>query len=456
MPHTPNVNPNNTTVAPQTKPVNPSVGPNDIIVGLDIGTTKIACFVGKRNEHGKVIILGSGRAESLGVKRGVVSNIQQTVDSIRKAVDEAEMNSGVKIERVNVGIAGQHIRSQQRNGMIARQDGDTEISGHDIEELIRQQKGYINTPGEEIIHVLPQEYTVDGESGVKVPVGMNGVRLEATFHVITGQVSSIRNIYRCIKKAGLEVDQLILEPLASSAAVLSQDELEAGVALVDIGGGTTDIAIFQDHIIRHTAVIALGGNVVTEDIRKGCAIMQRQAEKLKQQFGSAIATEMKENEIVCIPGLHQRPPREISRRNLAHIIESRMAEIIEFVHHEIKNSGHGDDLVGGVVLTGGGSMLKHVAQLFEYITGIPCRIGYPDEHLGELPDNQITSPSFATGVGLVLKGYEQPIAEPIIDDGGEQVGEDDGPEEVKRGRSFTSNFLQGIKDFFEADDEFQN
>lgn len=433
------------------------VGPNDIIVGLDIGTTKIACFVGQKNEHGKVIILGSGRSESLGVKRGVVSNIQQTVDSIRFAVDEAEANSGVKIARVNVGIAGQHIRSQQRNGMIARNNGETEITREDIEALIQQQKGYMNNPGEEIIHVMPQEYTVDGETGIKQPIGMNGVRVEAMFHVITGQISSIRNIYRCIKKAGLEVDELILEPLASSASVLSDDELEAGVALVDIGGGTTDIAIFQDNIIRHTAVIPLGGNIVTQDIHTGCAIMKRQAEKLKQQFGSAIATEMKDNEIICIPGLRGRPPREISRRNLAHIIEARMTEIIEFVHYEINNSGHGDNLVGGVVLTGGGSMLKHAAQLFEYRTGISCRIGYPNEHLGELPEDQISSPSFATGVGLVLKGYED-----AIDQNANQIEDTKDPDtthvpqEQDEPKPFGRNFLRSLRDFFEADEEFQN
>ena len=430
-------------------PTNPNVGPNDIIVGLDIGTTKIACFVGQLNEHGKVVILGSGRSESLGVKRGVVSNIQQTVDSIRRAVDEAERNSGVTIKRVNVGIAGQHIRSHQRNGMITRSNGLQEISQADIDLLIKQQKDYVNAPGEEIIHVMPQEYTVDGEPGIKEPIGMNGIRLEAMFHVITGQVNAISNIFRCIDIAELEVDQLILEPLASSAAVLHEDELEAGVALVDIGGGTTDIAIFQDHVIRHTAVIAMGGNIVTEDIRKGCSIMVRQAEKLKQTFGSAIATKMKDNEIVCIPGLRGRPPREISRRNLAAIIEARMMEIIELIHYEIKNSGHEADLVGGIVLTGGGALLKHVAQLFEYHTGISCRTGYPNEHLAELPDETLTSPSFSTGVGLVLKGYEESekVTEPSV------LEEEKQPEEHSPDLGFKSRFMSRIKDFFEADDD---
>jgi cell division protein FtsA len=262
-------------------------------------------------------------------------------------------------------------------------------------------------PGEEILHVLPQEYAVDNEGGIKEPVGMSGIRLEANFHVIIGQIAAIRNINRCIKKAGLVVDQLILEPLASSASVLSEEEKEAGVALVDIGGGTTDIAIFQDGIIRHTAVIPFGGNVLTEDIRQGCQIMKKQAEQVKQRFGSAISTEMKDNEIVCIPGLQGRNPREISLKNLAAIIEARVTEIIEHVHFEIRNSGFEDQLIGGVVLTGGGSQLRHITQLFQYVTGMDCRVGFPSEHLAEAPSQDATGPSFSTGVGLVIQGYDR-------------------------------------------------
>lgn len=380
---------------------------DELVVGLDIGTTKIACFVGRRNEHGKIEILGYGKSESVGVSRGVVANIERTVESIRKAIDEAERTSGVAIEVVNVGIAGQHIKSQQTRGQRTRDDLESEISNEDIQALIQDMYKQVMQPGEEILHVLPQEYTVDNEQGIKEPVGMSGIRLEANFHLIIGQIAAIRNIYRCIQKANLTVDQLILEPLASSAAVLSEEEKEAGVALVDIGGGTTDIAIFQDGIIRHTAVIPFGGNVLTEDIRQGCLIMKKQAEQLKQRFGSAISTEMKDNEIVCIPGLQGRNAREISLKNLAAIIEARMTEIIEHVHFEIRNSGFSDQLIGGVVLTGGGSQLRHVTQLFQYVTGLDCRVGYPSEHLAEAPDAHATAPSFATGVGLVIKGYDR-------------------------------------------------
>ncbi len=413
-----------------------------IVVGLDIGTTKIACFVGRRNEHNKIEILGYGKSESVGVSRGVVANIEKTVDSIRTAIDEAQRTSGAKIVDVNVGIAGQHIKSQQTRGQRTRNDLESEISQVDIDALIQDMYRQVMQPGEEILHVLPQEYTVDNEGGIKEPVGMSGIRLEANFHVIIGQIAAIRNIHRCIKKAGLNVDQLILEPLASSASVLSEEEKEAGVALVDIGGGTTDIAIFQDGIIRHTAVIPFGGNVLTEDIRQGCQIMKKQAELLKQRFGSAISTEMKDNEIVCIPGLQGRNPREISLKNLACIIEARMTEIIEHVHFEIRNSGFSDQLIGGVVLTGGGSQLRHITQLFQYVTGMDCRVGYPSEHLAEAPNQDVTAPSFATGVGLVINGFER-----IASNGESTVKENEAP----RGR----NLIDQLRKYFVEDEEIQ-
>src|SRR5690606_10152563 len=255
-------------------------------------------------------------------------------------------------------------------------------------------------PGEEIIHVLPQEYIVDGDQGIKNPIGISGVRLEANFHIITGRISAAKNIKKCVDKAGLTVDEMILEPLASSEAVLSDEEKEAGVVLVDIGGGTTDVAIFHEGIIRHTAVIPFGGNVITEDIKEGCTIMKRQAELLKQKFGSALASESQDNEIVCIPGLRGREPKEISVKNLASIIQARMEEIIEHVHYEIRNSGYEKRLIGGIVVTGGGAQLKHVTQLFEYITGMDTRVGYPNEHLAPSPNiDNLTSPIYATGIG---------------------------------------------------------
>ena len=379
----------------------------EIVVGLDIGTTKIACLVGRKTEHGKIEILGVGKAPSLGVTRGVVSNIEKTVQSIRAAVEEAEAKSGVEINVVNVGIAGQHIKSLQHRGMITRDTIDEEISQKDVDELIDDMYKLVMMPGEEIIHVLPQEYIVDREPGIKDPIGMSGVQLEANFHIITGQIAAAKNIFKCVNKAGLEVAELILEPLASSSAVLSEEEKEAGVALIDIGGGTTDIAIFHDGIIRHTAVIPFGGNVITEDIKEGCTIMHRQAELLKTKFGAALPQATQDNEIVCIPGLRGRDPKEISVKNLANIISARMSEIIEHIYFEIKNSGFDKKLIGGIVVTGGGSQLKHINQLMEFTTGIDSRIGYPNEHLSANTNINVTSPLFATGVGLVAKGFEQ-------------------------------------------------
>ena len=382
---------------------------SEIVVGLDIGTTKIACIVGRKTEHGKIEILSIGKAESVGVTRGVVSNIEKTVQSIKAAVLEAQSKvKGELIVRVvNVGIAGQHINSLQHRGMLTRRSLDTEISQSDIDMLIEDMYKLVVQPGEEIIHVLPQEYIVDAEQGIKDPIGMAGMRLEANFHIITGHIAAAKNIKKCVDKAGLEVDEMILEPLASSEAVLSHEEKEAGVVLVDIGGGTTDIAIFQDGIIRHTAVIPFGGNVITEDIKEGCTIMKRHAELLKMKFGSALASECQENEIVCIPGLRGREPKEISVRNLASIIQARMEEIIEHVYYEIKNSGYEKKLIGGIVVTGGGAQLKHITQLFEYITGMDTRIGYPNEHLAPTTTlENITSPMYATGIGLVVKGFQ--------------------------------------------------
>ncbi len=378
----------------------------EIVVGLDIGTTKIACLVGRKTEHGKIEILGIGKAPSVGVTRGVVSNIEKTVQSIRSAVEEAEAKSGVEINVVNVGIAGQHIKSLQHRGMITRDSIDEEIDQHDVDALIEDMYKLVMMPGEEIIHVLPQEYIVDRQSGIKDPIGMAGVQLEANFHIITGQIAAAKNIYKCVAKAGLEVAELILEPLASSASVLSDEEKEAGVVLVDIGGGTTDLAIFHDGIIRHTAVIPFGGNVITEDIKEGCTIMHRQAELLKTKFGTALPHNSQDNEIVCIPGLRGREPKEISVKNLSNIINARMAEVIEHVYYEIKNSGYEKKLIGGIVVTGGGSQLKHITQLFEFITGMDSRIGFPNEHLSSSTNNKVTSPLFATGVGLVAKGFE--------------------------------------------------
>ncbi|MBY5951197.1 cell division protein FtsA [Algoriphagus sp. NF] len=377
-----------------------------LIVGLDIGTTKICAIVGRKNEYGKLEVLGMGKAVSDGVDRGVVTNIDKTVHAIQKAVEEASDMADVEIGEVIVGIAGQHIQSKMQSGSIMRQPSEDEITVEDVRRLSSEMENILVPPGNRIIHVMPQDYTVDYEGGIKDPVGMSGTRLEADFHIITAQTTAINNINRCVRRADLTSKQLILEPLASSLAVLSDEEKEAGVCLVDIGGGTTDVAIFYENIIRHTAVIPLGGNIITKDIKEGCMVMQKQAELLKTRFGKAIANEANPNEIVSIPGLRNRPPKEISIRNLASIIQARMEEIIDIVQNEIWQSGYYKKLTGGIVITGGGSQLQCISQLFEFQTGLDTRIGYPNEHLGKTALEDVKSPMYATSVGLVLAGFK--------------------------------------------------
>lgn len=380
-----------------------------IVVGLDIGTTKICCLVGRRNEFGKLEILGMGKAPSEGVVRGIVSNIDKTVEAIRTAVKIAEDQANIDIKVVNVGIAGAHIKSLQHSGSIMR-SSDTEISLDDVNRLTSDMYRLVTQPGSEIIHVMPQEYQVDFEKGITDPVGMNGARLEGNFHIITAQSNAIANLKKCVTRAGLTIEDLILEPLASSMAVLSDEEKEVGVALIDIGGGTTDLAIFKDKVIRHTAVLPFGGNIVTHDIRQGCAVLPSQAEALKVKFGKALAQEASEDEYISIPGLRDRAPKEISRRNLAHIIEARMEEIIELVAAEIERTGfRPEDLTAGLVITGGGSQLQHLVPLAELLTGMEARIGYPNEHLGKSRIEAVKSPMYATTVGLVLAGYRSSL-----------------------------------------------
>ena len=453
---------------------------DNIAVGLDIGTTKIVAMIGKKNEYGKLEILGVGKSKSLGVHRGVVNNITQTIQSIQQAVADAENDSGYKINDVVVGIAGQHIRSIQHSDYISRPNAEEVIGDADIDALIGQVHKLAMLPGEEIIHVLPQEFKIDGQAEIKEPIGMYGGRLESSFHVVVGQAASIRNLGRCIKSAGLELSGLTLEPLASADAVLSQEEKEAGVALIDIGGGTTDLAIFKDGIIRHTAVIPFGGNVITEDIKEGCSIIEKQAELLKTRFGSAWPGENKDNEIVSIPGLRGREPKEISLKNLSKIIHARVVEIIEQVYAEIKLYGHEDPkkkLIAGIVLTGGGAQLQHIKQLVEYITGMDTRIGYPNEHLAGDSDEELSSPLYATAVGLVMNSIrnntksatpfvemkkEEPVVvvrpqivveEPIIEEEKEEpkatqpIKHETTDDKIKR--SFFDKYIDKIKEFLD-------
>ena len=377
-----------------------------IIAGLDIGTTKICVVVGKENRYGKLEVMGMGRSPSYGVISGIVTNIDKTVHSIKQALEEAARASGTNIGIVNVGIAGQHIRSSVHRGSTIRTSKEEVITVEDTDRLTQDMYKIVVPPGCDIIHVMPQDYMVDYQSAIKDPIGMTGSRLEADFNIITAQTSAITHINKCIRLAGLEVDHLILEPLASSLSALGEEEKEAGVCLVDIGGGTTDLAIFYDSIIRHTAVIPFGGNIVTSDIKQGCTLLEAQAEQLKLRFGSAVADEASPLEVVSIPGLRHRPPKEISIRKLAHIIQARMEEIIEMVHAEIISSGYQDKLSAGIVITGGGGLLKDIQQLFSYMTGYDTRLGYPNEYLGRSKTEEAKSPMYATSIGLVLSGFK--------------------------------------------------
>ena len=421
-----------------------SINSSDIIVGLDIGTTKVSIIIGRKNQYDKIEILATGKAVSSGVSRGIVSNIDKTVSSIKLALEEAEKKINIKIKDVFVGIAGQHIKSLQHRGEIVRDNVNIEIAQGDIDKLKENMFKLITIPGEEVIHVIPQEYTVDGEDGIQDPKGMAGVKLEANFHVITAQVGAVRNIMRCVEKAGLNPKELILEPFASAVATLDEDELREGVALVDIGGGTTDVAIFLDKIIRHTAVIPFGGNIVTKDIKTGLAILDKQAELLKIKFGAAMYTDDQDNVMVSIPGLRGREAKEIAVKNLSEIIGARMKEIIDLVYHEIKVSGYENKLMTGIVLTGGGSQIKNLQQLVSFITAKETRIGYPNEHLASESKDLVTSPMFSTGVGLVLKGFEKSIKKSTNKNKETSVGET--PKE-KTSNSLIAKFTS----FFEDD-----
>lgn len=378
----------------------------DYVAAIDIGTTKIVAVIGKRNPNRKLEILGMAKTVSKGVKRGVVLNIDETVGAIQTVVTEIQQKTGLKLTDVFVGIAGQHIKSLKNRGYIHRDSYDAEITNEDVKRLIEDAHKIPIDIGEEIIHVLPQSFVVDSETGIKNPVGMSGKRLEANFHIVVGQIASIKNIEKCVNRVGLRIHDVMLEPLASASAVLTDDELEAGVALVDIGGGTTDIAVYHEGVICHTAVIPFGGNVVTKDIKEGCSILDRQAEELKIKFGSALGDLAEEDKVVIIPGISGRDSKEISFKSLAYIIQSRMEEIFDAVTFEIENSGCQDKLSAGIVITGGGAMLRHLPQLVRFRTGMDVRIGYPNAHLAGNVSDDINQPMFATSVGLLMKGYE--------------------------------------------------
>ncbi|MBX3239470.1 MAG: cell division protein FtsA [Chitinophagaceae bacterium] len=435
-----------------------------IIVGLDIGTTKIAAIAGRKDEFGKLEILGFGRANSNGVQHGMVLNIEQTIRAIQTALESCyHFNPDLSIEEVYVGIAGQHIKSIQTRGDIVRQHNEDEISQLEIDQLIANQyKTYIPA-GDQIIDVIPQEFTVDNFQNITNPIGYNGVKVGANFHIITGDRNAIRNINRSVEKSNLKVKDLVLQPLASAAAVMCEQDLEAGVAIVDIGGGTTDLAVFYEGVLKHTAVIPFGGENITNDIKNGLGVLKSQAEQMKVQFGSALAEEAKSNAYITIPGLRGMSPKEISVKMLAGIIQARMSEILDFVTYQLRQVGIENKMLnGGIILTGGGSQLKHLIQLTEYVTGLDARIGLPNEHLAAGHIQELTKPMYATCTGLILKGYnvyENSVVKNSFKTGvevypaREQASQKDsvpgeegiGKEKLKKRRKNLKTFLDSIK-----------
>jgi cell division protein FtsA len=433
-----------------------------IIVGLDIGTTKIAAIAGRKNEFGKLEILGFGRANSNGVQHGMVLNIDQTIKAIQTALENCyASNPNLEINEVYVGIAGHHIKSLQTRGDIVRKTTDDEIKQNEIDQLLSDQyKTYIPA-GDQIIDVIPQEFTVDNFQNIPNPIGYSGVKVGANFHIITGDKNAIRNINRSVEKAGLKVRDLVLQPLASAAAVMSEQDLEAGVAIVDIGGGTTDLAVFYEGILKHTAVIPFGGENITNDIKTGLGVLKTQAEQMKLQFGSALSDEAKNNAYITIPGLRGMPPKEISVKNLASIIQARMSEILDFVSYHLKQVGLENRMLnGGIVLTGGGSQLKHLIQLTEYVSGLNARIGYPNEHLAAGHIEELAKPMYSTCIGLILKGYnvhennlnslngmmpakEEEVVEETV---ATVTGGEDIVIRVKKRRKSLKGFMDSIKD----------
>jgi len=372
-----------------------------IVVGLDIGTTKVCAIVASVDENEQINILGIGKAPSDGLNRGVVVNIDRTVNAIKAAIEQAQLASGIEVKRVNVGIAGDHIRSMKSKGVITINNRDSEILQKDVDRILEDCQRIVLPADQQIIHVIPQEYVVDGQDGIIEPIGMSGIRMEANVHIITGLVSATKNLYRCVERAGYEVADLILEPLASSFAVLEEEEKEAGVVLVDIGGGTTDIALFKGNTIRHTAVVAIAGQKVTDDITAGLKVLEDQAIKLKHQYGHTFADLIMDDEIITVPGIAGRPPKEIRKTTLASVIQARMEEILEIVGIEINRSGYANELSAGVVITGGGSLLEGVAPLAQEILGMDAKIGFPRGLSGGLV-HEVKSPIYSTGVGLVL------------------------------------------------------
>lgn len=375
----------------------------DIIVGLDIGTTKIACIVAQRAAGGKIDIIGIGTHPSRGLRKGVVINIDATVDSIRQAVQEAELMAGCEIGSVFAGIAGGHIKGFNSHGIVAVKN--KEVSARDVERVIDAARAVAIPMDREVLHILPQEYIVDEQDGIREPIGMSGVRLEAKVHIVTGSVASAQNIVKCANRVGLSVSDIVLESIASAEAVLSPEEKELGVAIIDIGGGTTDVTIFHAGAVKHTAVLPLGGNHLTNDLAAGLRTPVSSAEEIKRRYGCAMTSLVQSGETIEVPSTGGREPRIVSRQLLAEIIQPRLDEMLNLVHRELIRSGFDEFLTSGVVLTGGGVLLEGMQDIAEQVFNLPVRVGYP-QGIGGLVD-VVHSPAFSTGVGLVIYGSKE-------------------------------------------------
>ncbi|MBF0096549.1 MAG: cell division protein FtsA [Magnetococcales bacterium] len=370
----------------------------NLIVGLDIGTTKICCIVADQQPDGRLDIIGVGTHPSRGLRKGVVIDIDSTVESMRMAVEEAEMMAGVEIRMVYAGIAGGHIKSGNSNGVVATKDG--EVTASDIQRVLDAARAHNIPMDREILHIIPQEYILDGQDGIKQPLNMSGVRLEARVHIVTGAVASAQNIIKCVNRCGLDVGDIILEQLASAEAVLTSDEKELGVCLLDIGGGTTDIALFSEGHIKHTAVLAIGGDHLTNDIAVGLRTPTREAETIKRKYGCALSSLVNPEESIEVPSIGDRKARSLGRHILAEIIEPRVEELFTLVSREIARSGFEEQLAAGIVLTGGSSITEGMVELAEEVFNKPVRRGIP-QGIGGLTD-VVNSPVYATAVGLVM------------------------------------------------------
>ncbi|MFO7880715.1 MAG: cell division protein FtsA [Bacteroidota bacterium] len=441
---------------------------NQLLGAIDIGTTKIVALTGRKTDSGRFEILGMGTSPSYGVKRGLVMNIEETVNAITSAVEDMEKQAGTPVEEVLVGIAGQHVKSVKSSIKSSITSADGIVKEEDVLRMIQKMFHAQVGAGEKILHVIPQSYQLDGKDSITDPKGWVAKEMEAVFHLIVGKTNSMENIKNCVQRAGLNVNRLMLEPLASADAVLSKKEKEMGVAMVDIGGGTTDLAVFSNEVLQHTAVIPLGGNAVTSDIKQAFSVLQAQAEELKIQYGSALQSKTQKGVVIQVPGLKGREEKTISLNDLVFVIQERMKEIIYAIKFQIEQSGYADRLNVGIVITGGGALLKNLPQLITAVTGYDVILGYPKEHVTGKCAEQVNKPMFATSVGLLMRfdmllndvkpEWDENIIDKVLpeQDSEESQEEDEDPKKKKSGKKGSKIFHKIMNSINNALDEDDN